>query len=176
MFKKFSVKDLILIAALAAIGIAIKPIVGPIVKMVSTPLGIPGGSFAGGFYMMWLVLAVMMVGKGGSGTIFGILQAIGVMIFPFAGNQGAISLITYTIPGLLADLIFFLFLYRRHLVAHLVICALANVAGAVLSAVLIFRHPPLILIGIACIALASGIVGGYLSYSIYISLKKMRII
>lgn len=176
MLKNFSVKDLILIAALAAIGISIKPIVGPIVKMFSTPLGIPGGSFAGGFYMMWLVLAVMMVGKPFSGTIFGILQAIGVMIFPFAGNQGAISLITYTVPGLLADLVFFLLLYRKHLVAHLLICAMANIAGSVIAAVLIFRHPPLILIGITCLALASGIVGGYLSYSIYISLKKMRII
>lgn len=176
MLKRFSVKDLILIAALAAIGIAIKPIVGPVTKIFSTPLGIPGGSFAGGFYLMWLVLAVMIVNKAFAGTLFGVLQAIGVMIFPFAGNQGAISLITYTVPGLLADLIFFLFLYRKHLLVHMTMCAGTNIAGAVISAILIFRHPPLILLAISGMALVSGAVGGYLSYSIYYSLKKMRII
>ncbi|MDD3282826.1 MAG: ECF transporter S component, partial [Candidatus Cloacimonetes bacterium] len=63
MLKKFSVKDLIIIAALAALGIAVKPLVGPFFKMISRPMGIPGGSFAGGFYMMWLVLAVVIVDK-----------------------------------------------------------------------------------------------------------------
>jgi len=176
MFKKFSVRDLILIAAFAAIGIAIKPIVGPMVKIVSTPLGIPGGSFAGGFYMMWLVLAVTIVRRETAGTVFGILQAIGVLIFGIAGNQGAISLVTYLAPGLVADLIFNLWQRRSGLAMHLSLCALANVTGALLAAILIFRHPPYILAGIGALALASGIVGGYLSFAIYTSLKKMRII
>ncbi len=176
MLKRFTVRDLILIATFAAIGIAIKPIVGSIIKMVSTPLGIPGGSFAGGFYMMWLVLAVMIVGKPYTGTAFGLLQAIGVLIFGIAGNQGAISLITYTVPGVIADLLMVCFRHRKRLPAHLTICALANLAGALISAVLIFRHPPLILAGIGSLSLASGILGGYLSFAIYTSLKKMRII
>jgi energy-coupling factor transport system substrate-specific component len=68
MFKRFSTRDLIVISTLAAIGIAIKPLVGPLFKMISPPLAIPGGSLAGGFYMLWLSLAVFMVGKTGTGT------------------------------------------------------------------------------------------------------------
>jgi energy-coupling factor transport system substrate-specific component len=176
MLKRFSVRDLILIAAFAAIGIAIKPIVGPMVKMISTPLGIPGGSFAGGFYMLWLVLAVVIVDKATTGTVFGILQGLGVLIFGIAGNQGAVSLITYTVPGLVADLIYGLIRQRKGLAAHLLLCSLANVSGALMSAALIFRHPPLIMIGIASLSIGSGIVGGYLSFAIHSSLKKMRII
>jgi hypothetical protein len=176
MFKRFKVQDLILIAAFAAIGIAIKPLVSPISKMISTPLGIPGGSFAGGFYMMWLVLAVMIVNKSYTGTVFGILQAIGVLIFGIAGNMGAISLITYTMPGIVADIIYWALRRKQHLAAHLMICALANMSGALISAKLIFAHPPSILVAIAALSLASGIVGGYLSYAIYRSLDKMRIL
>jgi hypothetical protein len=45
-----------------------------------------------------------------------------------------------------------------------------------ISAKLIFAHPPSILVAIAALSLASGIVGGYLSYAIYRSLDKMRIL
>lgn len=176
MLKRFTVRDLILIATFAAIGIAIKPIVGPLVKIFSTPLGIPGGSLAGGFYMMWLVLAVMIVDKPYTGTVFGLLQAIGVLIFGIAGNQGAISLITYTVPGVIADLLMLLFRHCKRLPVHLTVCAAVNLAGAVLAAILIFRHPPLILAAIGSLSIASGILGGYLSFAIYTSLTKMRII
>lgn len=176
MLKRFRVQDLILIAAFAAIGIAIKPLVGPLSKMISTPLGIPGGSFAGGFYMMWLVLAVMIVDKSYTGTVFGIIQAIGVLIFGISGNMGAISLISYTVPGIVVDLFYLILAKKKHLAAHLLLCALANMSGALISAILIFAHPPFILIGISALSIASGIVGGYLSCAIYKSLKLMRIV
>lgn len=63
MLQRFSVRDLILIAAFAAVGIAIKHVVGPFFKMIYSPLGIPGGSFGGGFYLMWVVLAMLSVDK-----------------------------------------------------------------------------------------------------------------
>ena len=80
LLKGFSTRDLILIGILAAIGLAIKPIVSPISKAVSAPLLLPGGSFAGGFYMMWMVLAVMLTGKPGAATIFGVIQAVVVLV------------------------------------------------------------------------------------------------
>ena len=42
--RHFSVKELILIAAMAALGIAIKPLVVSLAHLVSTPLMIPGGA------------------------------------------------------------------------------------------------------------------------------------
>ena len=52
LLQKFTVRDLVLIAAMAALGIAIKPVVVPLAHLVSTPLMIPGGALAGGLYMM----------------------------------------------------------------------------------------------------------------------------
>lgn len=176
MFKSFSVKDLILIAALAAVGIAIKPLVGPFFKLLSRPLGIPGGSFAGGFYMMWLVLAIVIVDKPFTGITFGILQALGVLIFGISGNQGALSLVSYSIPGLIADLVYMVFYKRKHLAAQISMCSLSNAAGALISVIVLFNHPLPIILAVVGMALASGLVGGFLSFGIYKSIKEMRII
>ncbi len=55
--KGFTVFELILMALLASIGIAAKPVVVPLAHMITVPLGIPGGAIAGGLYMFWIVLA-----------------------------------------------------------------------------------------------------------------------
>lgn len=176
MFKRFSTKDLIIIAVLAAIGLSIKPIVSPLSKMISTPLMLPGGSFAGGFYMMWLVLALALTGKPGSATIFGVIQAIVVLIQGSFGNHGALSLLTYTIPGIVVDLVGMAFARKDRLFPHLSLCALANMCGALIMAVVIFHHPPLMICVTLSTALASGIVGGYLSFLIHYELIKVQLI
>ena len=176
MLQRFSVRDLILIAAFAAVGIAIKPVVGPFFKMISSPLGIPGGSFGGGFYLMWLVLAMVIVDKAYTGTLFGIIQAIGVLVMGMSGNQGAVSLITYTLPGILADLVYFALRHRKNIWVQMTICASANALGALLTGIIIFKHPFIFLAGITGMALISGIVGGVLSFGIFKSIKELRII
>jgi len=175
LLKGFSTRDLILIGILAAIGLAIKPIVSPISKAVSAPLLLPGGSFAGGFYMMWMVLAVMLTGKPGAATIFGVIQAVVVLVQGSFGNHGALSLLTYTMPGLVVDAFALLILGRNKLLLlnHLVLVALANMTGALLMSLIIFRHPlPLVVVSL-CTGLASGIVGGYLSWFIDFELTKL---
>ena len=163
MLKRFSVMDLILIAAFAAVGIAIKPIVSPFFKMISSPLGIPGGSFAGGFYLMWMVLALVIVDKAYTGTLFGMLQAIGVLIMGMSGNQGAMSLITYTLPGIAADILYMIIGSRKGVYAQMSLCEVANALGALLTGIIILNHPPLFLAAISGMAIVSGIVGGILS-------------
>ena len=54
--KKFRVYDLVIIAMMAAIGVAVKPLVVSLVHIVTGPLFLPGGVVAGGLYMMWLVM------------------------------------------------------------------------------------------------------------------------
>ncbi len=66
---RFSMFDLIIIAMMATLGIAIKPIIVLLVHMITGPLFIPGGAFAGGFYMMWIVLGAGLVRKKGTGTL-----------------------------------------------------------------------------------------------------------
>lgn len=176
MFKRFSTRDLIVISTLAAIGIAVKPIVGPLFKMISAPLSIPGGSLAGGFYMLWLCLAVFMVGKTGTGTLFGVVQALIVMAAGLQGNQGALSLISYPLPGILADILFLFFKDGNMLLNHILICSLSNLIGGLVVAVLLFHHPLVLVLTIGGLALLSGGVGGLVSKGLYTQLQKYGII
>jgi len=176
LLKRFSARDLIIIASIAAVGIAVKPIVNPITKLISTPLGIPGGSLSGGLYMMWLVLVVTIINKRWTGTVYGVLQAVLVLLIGMAGRQGAFSLISYSLPGLAADLLYLAFKNRDKLFTHISLCALTNVTGALCTAIIFFRLPlPMVCFNFA-LALASGIIGGYLSYGVYQALKQARII
>jgi hypothetical protein len=170
MFKRFSVQDLLIITAMVAISIVIKQIFNPMFKLISAPIGVPGGSFAGGFYMMWLVLAIVIISKPGTGIVFCILQAVLVMVIGIKGNQGLFTLVSYTIPGIIADLIFFLLRKPGSIVTHLTLCAAANITGAVIVAIGFFHHPLPVILVIAGMAFVSGCVGGWLSHSIHKSL------
>ncbi|HQJ37915.1 MAG TPA: ECF transporter S component, partial [Bacillota bacterium] len=96
---RFTVYDLVVISLTAALGIGIKPIIVPLVHIITGPLYIPGGAAAGGFYMLWIVLGIGITRKTGTGTLIGLIQALLVIITGFYGTHGAASIITYTIPG-----------------------------------------------------------------------------
>ncbi len=51
ILNKFRLYDLVVIALMASLGIATKPIVVPLTHMITGPLFIPGGAVAGGLYM-----------------------------------------------------------------------------------------------------------------------------
>ena len=172
IFQRFSTRDLIIIAGLAGIGIAIKPLVSPLSKLLSTPLMVPGGSFTGGLYMLWMVLAVLIVRKRGTGTLYGFLQALIVMAIGLRGNQGLLSLVSYTLPGILVDLACLLLRRPEWLSTHLILCALANMAGALVVAVLLFHHPLPFIAVILGMSFVSGCLGGALSYGIYKTIQK----
>lgn len=176
MFKRFSTRDLIVIAVMAGIGLAIKPIVSPLSKMITMPLMVPGGSLVGGLYMLWLVLAVLIVRKPGTGFIFGLLQALVTLVIGVRGNQGLLTLLSYTLPGILADVIQLLVKDPTRLWPHLSICAVANIAGAMVVAVLLFHHPLPLLIIVTGMSLVSGLLGGWLSWNIYKSIKYYELI
>ncbi|MFZ3132128.1 MAG: hypothetical protein WA125_13815, partial [Desulfosporosinus sp.] len=69
LLARYSVFDLIIIAMMSALGIATKPVIEPLAHIVTGPLFIPSGVVAGGFYMMWLVLAMGLTGIRGTATL-----------------------------------------------------------------------------------------------------------
>jgi energy-coupling factor transport system substrate-specific component len=166
-FQRFSTRDLIIIAGLAGIGIAVKPIVSPLSKMITTPLMVPGGSFTGGLYMLWMVLAVVLVQKRGTGFIYGLLQALVVMVIGIRGNQGLLSLLSYTLPGICADIIYQLARRPASIWVHMLLCSVTNMAGALVVAIFLFHHPLPYIAVILGMSLVSGLVGGWLSWGIF---------
>lgn len=175
--KRFSMFDLAVISLTAAMGIAIKPIIVPLVHIVTGPLYIPGGAAAGGFYMLWLVLGLGMTGKLGTGTLIGLVQGLLVIITGVYGTHGAISIITYTLPGLLIDAGAFLLGKRLMTPAGFFILGLlANISGTLLSSIIFFRLPIIPLLLSLCAASLSGGMGGLIAYKLIKELNRTGII
>lgn len=176
ILSSFSVFNLIIIALVSSLGVATKPIVVPLVHIISGPLFIPGGAIAGGFYMFWIVLGAGFVNKSGTGTLIGIVQSILVIATGAMGTHGIMSLISYTLPGMAVDAIFLISTNKNHNILHYVFgCMAANVTGTLISNILFFRLPEVTVVLILSCAALSGAIGGIIASSIMNVIEKMDI-
>lgn len=173
---RFETKELILIALFAAMGLAIKPLVKLFTGIITTPLGIPGGTISGGFYMMWLSLPMAVTKKFGAATLTGLLQGLTVLITGWFGTHGAISLVTYSLPGLIID--FLGTIYKRYdrIDGQMVYCLIANLSGTWLVGLIIMRLPKEPLFIAMILSLFSGLLGGLISYTLYKKLKSYNLL
>ena len=174
---RFSMFDLVVIALTAALGVAIKPIIVPLVHIVTGPLYIPGGAAAGGFYMLWIVLGLGITGKPGTGTLIGLVQGLLVIITGVYGTHGAVSIMTYTLPGMLVDA--GAILLGRGFISSagfFILGLLANVSGTLLSSMIFFRLPLIPLLLSLSAASLSGGLGGLIAYKLIKELSRTKII
>lgn len=175
-FKKFTVFDLIIIAIVAALGIAMKPVIVPLVHIITGPLFIPGGAVAGGFYMMWIVVGAGLVGKRGAATLIAVVQAIIVIAIGVIGTHGIMSLVTYIAPGIAVELLLWVTRQRGdNIFACFFAGMAANVVGTLLSNFVFFKLPLIpLLLTLAGGALSGGL-GGLLAYVIIRGFKRLNI-
>ncbi len=175
-FAKFSSQDLLYIAVMSALGLAVKPIVTPLIHLISAPLMIPGGSLAGGFYMMWLILAAAIIKKKGAAFLVGFVQAVVMLALGYFGNHGAVSLISYSLPGVAVELVSLVFRNKESIYFHVIASTAANISGAIVVTILVMRLATIPLIISLLAASVSGIFGGIISRAIHQKLLKFRII
>jgi energy-coupling factor transport system substrate-specific component len=174
-FQKFTPHDLILIAALSAIGLAIKPIINPMIHIVTSSLRIPGGSLSGGFFMMWMALARVIINKPGAALIFGFTQGLTVMLLGFFGSHGVFSIVSYGLPGLTME-IFALFFRGHSLFILCLYSIVSNMTGTFTVGLVVMQLPFMpLLISVVCSVL-SGMMGGYFADVVYKKLIRYKII
>ncbi|MGI5825113.1 MAG: ECF transporter S component [Bacillota bacterium] len=174
---RYTMFDLLIIAVMAALGIAVKPIVVPLAHMVGAPLMIPSGALAGGLYMMWMVVALGITGKYGTATLVALVQALLVLFTGVVGSHGIMSLVSYTLPGIALDLVMFL-------IGHRICClpcaflagAVANLTGTYSVNSIFFSLPFQFLVLIMAIALLSGGIGGIIAWQLLKVLRKYKIV
>lgn len=170
---RFSILEIIIIALIAAIGVAIKPVIVPLAHIITGPLYIPGGAIAGGLYMMWIVLGAGLVEKKGTATLISIVQAIMVISLGIYGNHGILSLITYILPGIMVDLYLLLFRVKElNMWDYFIGGILANISGTFLVNAIFFRLPFIPLMLTLSAASLSGGIGGLIAYTVTSRLKK----
>lgn len=177
MLRKFTVFDLTIMAVMAAIGIAIKPVVVPLAHLISGPLMMPSGAFAGGLYMMWIVIGYGIVRKPGTATLIALVQALIVMLSGVVGSHGIMSLFTYVAPGIIVDLFFIVTGHRACCRGCCIIAgAFANITGTACVNIVFFHAPGAYLIFILAVAALSGCAGGWMAWELIKVMKKYHVI
>lgn len=174
---RFSIYEIIVIALMATLGLATKPVIVPLTHMLTSALFIPGGAVAGGFYMMWIVLGASLVRKRGGATLIAFTQALIVVVLGAFGSHGIMSIATYTIPGLMVDLVFFALRRRINTPTDFFLAGVvANLSGTYLSNLVFFRLPLIpLLLSLVCGALSGGF-GGIIAYMISKKIKALNIL
>ena len=177
LVNKFSVFEIIVIALMATLGIATKPVIVPLAHIITGPLYIPGGAIAGGLYMMWIVLGIGLIRKIGVATLISIVQAIMVVSLGIYGTHGIVSFLTYIIPGLIVDLYMLIVKSKIFQKGNFFIAGiLANVSGTFLVNVIFFRLPLIPLVLTLATASLSGGIGGLIAYGSYKQLRKNQVL
>lgn len=182
LLRRFTTLDLVIVTMMAALGIAIKPVITPLAHIITGPFLIPGGVVAGGFYMLWLVLGYGLTGnKVGTALLIGLVQGIIVIMQPFA-NHGAFSIISYAAPGLAVELVYLVLRPGPVTPVRAFLGGVAaNITGSFLVTVVIMRialwRLPLIpfLLIVLTATLAGGL-GGLVAYGLLSKLRKLNLL
>lgn len=177
MLGGFSMYQLVIVALMAGLGVATKPLIVPLAHIITGPLYIPGGVIAGGFYMMWMVMGAGLVERRGAATLIATVQAIMMVSLGIFGTHGLVSFFTYIIPGLAVDLVLLL---SRKPAQSLVSCFFAgiaaNLSGTFLVNLVFFRLPLIpLLLSLSSAALSGGL-GGIIAYNVLSQFRKFSII
>ncbi|HHU07893.1 MAG TPA: ECF transporter S component [Clostridiaceae bacterium] len=176
MKRRYRLVDYILMAMLAALGIAVKTIIVPLVQIVTGPLFIPGGVMAGGIYMLFLVLGKAIIRKPFVGSIISLIQAALVILSGSFGAHGAASLLTYALPGLAVDLVFFLIGRGNNLKPACFIAGMAaNMAGSFAVNLAIFNLSFIPLMLALTAAALSGGLGGLIAATLAVQIARLEI-
>ena len=167
MFKNLSTLEIIFIALMGAMGIAMKSIVGPVIKSVAAFFFLPTGAVAGMVYMIWPMLALLVTRRLGTATLVGLIEAFLVMATGLYGSHGILSLVTYILPCLCIDIGFIPYHLTGRRIFLLLPAALGNMCGTLLVGRIIMhlQWSPL-LIG-SSFAFIFGSTAGPIAYVLY---------
>lgn len=145
---------------MSAFGLAIKPIVGPIINSITSSLLLPGGVIAGAIYLIWPMLALLIINRKGSAILVGIVQGTVISITGIYGSHGIISLAIYSLPCIIIEFVYFTMSPLNPALARFVATAAGNVSGMLFISVLFIRMPlSILLIGIIPAFLFGGFAG-----------------
>ena len=169
----FLLTDLILIAILAALGLATKQVIYPLVSLATMPFYLPTGAIAGGIYMMWLIVARGVVAKPGAALAVALVQGFVAFLTPF-GKHGIYTFIIYLAPGIMVELVM---LAGRHNACCLgcttMAGIMANMVGSALVSSIILAAPVSLVLFTAAVGGIAGAIGGPIALALLRSYWKV---
>ncbi len=124
----FSTRDLLMMAALAALGGVAGTYINAIGDFVQSIVGFAGTTqWAAGLHVLWLTLAVGLTGKQGAGTITGLLK--GAVELLTGNTHGLLVVLVDLAAGVLVDVGFFPFRDKDRLPAYALAGGLASASN-----------------------------------------------
>ena len=114
----FSLYELLVMAALAALGGVTSSVLSMVRAAVHAAVGLPGGmQFLAGIHVLWLVLALGLVRKPGAATVTGLLKGAVELL---SGNPHGLLVVFYSVlAGVAVDAIWLLLGGRHRPVTYL---------------------------------------------------------
>ncbi|MGC9395138.1 MAG: ECF transporter S component [Anaerolineae bacterium] len=176
----FSTRDLLMMAALAALGGVAGTYISAAGRVVNALVGIPGSmQWAAGLHVLWLTLAVGLTGKPGAGTVTGILKGFVELL---TGNpHGLLVVLVDIVAGILVDAGFLPFRDRDRLPGYLLAGGLASLSNVIIFQ--LFAVLPADLLSYGAILLLSVVAGlsgvvfaGFLGYTLTRTLRRTGVV
>lgn len=170
--KKVSVRELAFMSLCVVLSLFAKNIVSPVTNVLTDFINIPGGSATVGFTLAFLIIGKLIVNVPWAASAMAFVQALLSLALGFSGRQGALALVSYTVPGLIIDGMAFL-LRKQDAVYCIAACAAGSAASALLSSWFAMHLTGVPLLLWMIMAAVSGTAGGALAYLIAGRLKKI---
>ena len=166
MKQKVPLSHLVFLAICVALSLVTKRVISPITNLLTDFLRIPGGGAATAFSLMFLVIGTSGLRWSWATSAAAFVQSLIAMALGMSAYQGIFALLTYTLPGVVIDLLR-RFYPRRDKAFFALACAAANTAGALLTNLLVFRLTGVTFLLWMLIACVIGLLGGLLGEAIY---------
>jgi len=176
----FSTRDLLMMAALAALGGVAGTYISAAGRVVQSFVGFPGTlQWAAGLHVLWLTLAVGLTGKQGAGTVASILKGFVELL---SGNpHGLLVVLVNIVAGILVDVGFLPFRDKDHLPGYLLAGGLASLSNVIVFQ--LFAVLPADLLSYGAILLLSVVAGlsgvvfaGFLGYTLTRTLRRTGVV
>jgi energy-coupling factor transport system substrate-specific component len=166
MFKKYTTRDILIIAVLAAIGGVAKIFIAQGFVLVAA-FGPYGSAIWSALFFIWPIIAAFIIRKPGAATIS---MVLGGVIELLAGSPiGVIVLYSNLVEGLAADLAFMGWKYLKFGFAQHVVAGLVQPIGGLFITYFFFGFaylgatPFLIYV---LVSLVGGVIGGLIAFAI----------
>ena len=176
----YTTRDLLLMAALAALGGIASTYINFIGDFFQSVLGFAGTTqWAAGLHVLWLVLAVGLTKKQGAGTITGILKGA---VELFTGNtHGLLVLLVNIVAGLMVDLGMLPFRKRDHWLPYAFAGGIASASNIFVFQLFTAVPADILTYGviglIALVAFVSGVIfAGILGFALLSTLRRSGVV
>ena len=172
--KTHKLRAFIFMALCCDLGLFAKKLIAPAANFITEFLHIPGG-IATSFSLMFLIVASSIIRFFGCATLMAVVQSILALCFGMTGSMGILAPIGYIIPGIIIDVILFLFRKKEKDISLAIMIAsiLASVSACLTANMIVFRLTGIILLLYVFVSATSGSICAILANELVRRLKPL---